>query len=64
MRMSDIMSSMGLAIYPTIALVLFLAAFAAILVRALRRAEKPEMDRAACLPLADDNAAPAPENRP
>jgi hypothetical protein len=44
MRLSDLMSSMGLAIYPQVALLIFLAVFIAIGVRVFGRA-RPEQFR-------------------
>jgi cbb3-type cytochrome oxidase subunit 3 len=64
MRLSEIMSSMGLAIYPTIALLLFFPVFIAVIARAYSRRLKPELDRAASLPLADTTSNPAaPEDK-
>lgn len=57
MRLSELMSAAGLALYPTIALILFLSAFAVIAVRVVV-AKKRDIDHAANLPLADD-AGPA-----
>lgn len=53
MRLSDIMSNMGLAIYPTVALLMFLAVFIAVAWRAMR-SRREELDVYACLPLSDD----------
>lgn len=54
MRLSDIMSAMGLAIYPTIALFVFLAVFIGVLIRIGRRGNSDALTRAGRLPLADD----------
>lgn len=54
MRMSDIMSGLGLAIFPTVALVIFLAVFAGVVVTVGNRRKRAEFDAAAMLPLADD----------
>jgi len=61
MSLSEIMSSMDLAVWPQIGLILFLAAFLAIVVRVLRR-KRPDLDQIAALPLADDT--PDQESRP
>ncbi len=62
MRLSDIMSSMGLAFYPTIALVIFFAVFLVVTVRTYSRRAKPDFDHAASLPFTE--ASPAvQENR-
>ncbi|MEO1584295.1 MAG: hypothetical protein AAFR96_06955 [Planctomycetota bacterium] len=59
MRLTDIMSHMDLSIYPQIGLVLFLAAFAAVIWKVLR-SEKQESRSMALLPLDDDGAAAQP----
>ena len=51
MKLSDIMGHAGLSIYAQIALVLFLVAFAAILVRTFRPSRRDEMEAARRLPL-------------
>ncbi len=51
--MSELMSSLDLAFFPIVALLLFGAAFVAILVRTFG-ATRDEMSRAAGLPLHDD----------
>lgn len=53
MSMSELMSGMNLAAYPTIALVIFLLVFAAIAFRVLFRRDREEFERAARLPLED-----------
>ncbi len=53
MRLSDIMSNAGLAGYAEIALILFLAAFIAIVVATFLPSRKSEMDRVARLPFED-----------
>ena len=55
MSLSDIIGRLGLETAPKIALILFLAAFAMILVGALARSRKKEFDRASRLPLEDDD---------
>lgn len=54
MRMSDVISHLGLTVYPIVGLVIFLTVFTAVTVRALR-ARQGEMDHCASLPL-DDGA--------
>jgi cbb3-type cytochrome oxidase subunit 3 len=63
MRLSDIMSQSGFAIYAEIALVLFLAVFVAVVVRIFWPARKAELDRASRLPL-DDGTPRAQEPGP
>ena len=53
MRLTDVMSGSGLAGYAIVAMVLFMAAFVAILIRACLPSRKSEMDRNARLPFAD-----------
>jgi hypothetical protein len=54
MRLSDIMSNMGLALYPQLALILFLVAFALIALRVLVFSSAKDMNRAAHIPLSND----------
>jgi cbb3-type cytochrome oxidase subunit 3 len=56
MRLSDVMSNAGLSRYAEVALVLFLIAFVAVVVRVMRPSRRAEMDRAARLPLEDDDS--------
>lgn len=58
MRLSDIMSNMGLAIYPTVALVLFVAIFAGVVWR-LVRSRREELDAFAQLPFSENCCGPA-----
>ena len=58
MKLSDIMSHMGLAIYPMAALVIFLTVFVFILVGLCGRRKLEEFKHAAGLPLADDAFEP------
>lgn len=58
MRLSDIMSQMGLASYAEVALVIFLVVFFAIAIRVFFFSPKSEMDHASRLPLDEDNDAP------
>lgn len=59
MRMSDVVSSMGLAIFPILALVLFLSVFIGVVLQVTRKHRRAELDGAAFLPLAEE-AASAP----
>ena len=54
MRLSDVMSHAGLARYAEVALILFLIAFLAIVIRLFRRSNRDELERASRLPLDDD----------
>ncbi|MEM9662760.1 MAG: cbb3-type cytochrome c oxidase subunit 3 [Planctomycetota bacterium] len=56
MRMSDIMSHVDLAVWPTIGLVLFLIVFACMAGRVLL-SKRPHNERIASLPLDDDEPA-------
>lgn len=49
MSLSELMSSMGLALYPTMALVLFLGVFVAVLAKLV--IATPDAERHAALPL-------------
>lgn len=51
MRMSDIISAMGLVFFPILALGLFLTVFVGVLVQVMRRSKRAEYDAAAMLPL-------------
>ncbi len=63
MRLSDIMSSMGLALYPSIALIIFFAVFLLVTARAYSRRARPELDRAASLPFTDPDPSPAVQEK-
>jgi cytochrome c oxidase cbb3-type subunit 4 len=54
MSMTDVVSHSGLAFYAEVAMVLFILAFLAIVVWVFRPGRTREMDRAAHLPLEDD----------
>lgn len=54
MRLSDIMSAAGLALYAEIALGLFLLAFALIAVGVVSRRNQDNWERARWLPLSED----------
>ena len=53
MSLTDVVSHLDLAIWPKMALVLFLAVFVAVTAKALL-SSKPELDRAARLPIDDE----------
>ncbi|MEO1230648.1 MAG: cbb3-type cytochrome c oxidase subunit 3 [Myxococcota bacterium] len=53
MSLSKLMSSMDLSLYPQIALVIFLAVFAGVLVRLFSRKHAEEYEKASRLPLDD-----------
>lgn len=54
MRLSDIMSSVDLTLFPKIALLLFLAAFAGLMIRTFIRYAGSRDTVAASMPLQDD----------
>lgn len=54
MRLSDIMSNAGLAGYAEIALILFMVAFIAIVIRIFWPGRRKEMQAAARMPLDDE----------
>ena len=62
MRLSDVMSHAGLAGYAIVALILFLAAFVAVVAWIARRSSSNEFARASRLPLEDD-APTSPERK-
>ncbi len=55
MRLSDIMANAGLSGYAVIAMVLFMAAFLAIVVRIFWPGKAREMDAASRMPLDDEH---------
>jgi cbb3-type cytochrome oxidase subunit 3 len=55
MKLSDIMAAAGLAGWAQAALVLFLVAFLAILVRVFSPSRRREFDQASRMPLQDDH---------
>lgn len=64
MRLSDIMANAGLSGYAEIALVLFLVAFVAIVVRIFWPGRRREMDAASRMPLDDEHPqTPRPGDR-
>lgn len=54
MSLTDIMSSMDLAVWPIAALVIFVGVFAVIMFRSFKRGSAATHRRAAELPLSDD----------
>ncbi len=56
MKLSDVVSNAGLAGYAEVALVLFLLAFAAILVRTFWPGRRAALNHASRLPLDDDDS--------
>ena len=58
MRLSELMSQFDLAIWPKMALVLFLTAFGAIIIRWMVIPGQQELDRAAAMPLDEEGEAP------
>ena len=54
MRMSDVISHLGLAVYPIAGMVMFLSVFVGVLIHVTSRGRKLELDGAAFIPLADD----------
>lgn len=59
MKLSDVMSAMGLETYAQIALVICLAAFAAVVISTLLRRNRQPFDRARRMPLEPDDVTPA-----
>ncbi|HMN96686.1 MAG TPA: CcoQ/FixQ family Cbb3-type cytochrome c oxidase assembly chaperone [Phycisphaerales bacterium] len=57
MSLGDIVGRLGLWFFPTVAMVLFAIAFAAVILRACAPSRRAEMDRAAHLPLDDAPSA-------
>jgi cbb3-type cytochrome oxidase subunit 3 len=56
MRLTDIMSNAGLGAYAQIAMILFMLAFGAIVIRLFLPSRKATFDRASRLPLDDGRA--------
>lgn len=54
MRLSDVISSMGLTAFPIIGLLLFLSVFVGVVIRVTRRDQAAELERAGSLPLEDE----------
>jgi hypothetical protein len=57
MSLTEIMSRAGLTLYPIVALVLFLFAFAVVLARVLGKRNAKALEQHAHLPLEDDTPA-------
>jgi cbb3-type cytochrome oxidase subunit 3 len=58
MRLSDVMGNSGLAGYAVIAMILFMLAFVAIVVRIFRPSRRDEMERARQIPFDDTPVKP------
>lgn len=58
MKLSDIMSSMGLASYAEVALVIFFVVFLAVVAHVMNRRNTERFERARHLPLDDGKNAP------
>ncbi len=54
MSLTEIMSAAGLTLYPIVALVLFLFAFAIVLARVLNKRDANALEQHAHIPLEDD----------
>jgi cbb3-type cytochrome oxidase subunit 3 len=54
MKLSDVMSSMGLAFYAEVALVIFFAVFVGVAFHVYRREMRPVYERARLMPLDDE----------
>jgi cbb3-type cytochrome oxidase subunit 3 len=52
--MSDVMSNLGLAVYPILGMMLFLSVFVGVVLRVTNRQRRAELDGAALLPFADE----------
>jgi cbb3-type cytochrome oxidase subunit 3 len=63
MKLSDIVSGAGLAMYAEIALLMFFVVFLAILMRTLF-ANRESLERAARMPLEDEQTATSDEHHP
>jgi len=63
MKLVDVMSSAGLSIYAIVALLLFVVAFVAIVVRTFAPGTRPQHAADARLPFSDDESGPAPRAR-
>lgn len=64
MSLSELMSSMHLAVYPQVALVIFLAVFAAVTWRIFTKRGREECRAMAMLPLREAETRPGPPARP
>ena len=61
MKLSDVVGGAGLSSFAEVALIIFLAVFLAVGLRALF-ASRTEMDRAARMPLDDDSPSTSPSH--
>ncbi|HEX6942869.1 MAG TPA: cbb3-type cytochrome c oxidase subunit 3 [Gemmatimonadaceae bacterium] len=64
MSLTEIMSNAGLSRYAEVALLLFVFAFAVILLRIFRPGQRNRLEQQARLPLDDDAPAPPRPSRP
>ncbi|MCC6899674.1 MAG: CcoQ/FixQ family Cbb3-type cytochrome c oxidase assembly chaperone [Polyangiaceae bacterium] len=55
MKLSDVMSAMGLAAYAEVSLVIFFAVFVAVVFHVYRRDLRAHWEQASRMPLDDDN---------
>jgi cbb3-type cytochrome oxidase subunit 3 len=60
MRLSDVISHLGLAAFPIFGMLLFLSVFVGVVLHVTRRNRYSEFDAAARLPLADDTSSTEP----
>lgn len=60
MRLSDIMSHAGLALYAEVAMVIFLIVFLAVLYRTFRPSKRKEYEDMGRLPFEDGSPGPKP----
>lgn len=58
MSNSDVMSGLGLWVYPTIGMVIFMAVFIVAMTRVLGRSRREELSAGGLLPLAHDTFEP------
>lgn len=63
MKLVDVMSASGLSTYAIVALVLFMIAFVAIVIRTFAPSQASQQAYDARLPLSDDDQAPAQSGR-
>ena len=61
MKLSDVVGHAGLAFYTEVALVLFFAVFAVVVVRTWRPSRRHELEAQRLLPLEPDSPAPSRE---
>lgn len=58
MWLTDIVSAMGLAFFPEVALIIFLLVFASVVVRLYWKTKKSDFDAIAAIPLTDEVLTP------